>query len=142
MKKLTEEHKRKIGLANRGHRHSIEVRKKISNKLKGRKPNSGSFKKGKDAPNWKGGITPINAIIRGSLEYRLWHKAVFERDKFTCVWCGAKGSWNKKTKSRIIIHADHIKPFSLFPELRFAIDNGRTLCKSCHESRGLNVGSY
>jgi hypothetical protein len=68
------------------------------------------------------GKTPINQCIRKSNEYKLWRKAVFERDNYTCVWCGKRGD----------IEADHIKPFSLYPALRFAIDNGRTLCKDCH----------
>lgn len=79
--------------------------------------------KGEDNPNWKGGVTPKHEIIRKSLEYKLWREAVFKRDSYTCVWCGQKG---RK------LNADHIKPFSLFPELRFELSNGRTLCKGCH----------
>ena len=79
--------------------------------------------RGEKHPNWQGGITPINRAIRQSLEYKLWRVSVFERDGYTCIWCGQKGGE---------LHADHIKPFALFPELRFAIDNGRTLCKECH----------
>jgi 5-methylcytosine-specific restriction endonuclease McrA len=63
--------------------------------------------------------------IRSSLEYRLWRESVLKRDNFTCVWCGQKG---------YKLQADHIKPFCLFPELRFAIDNGRTLCEECHKT--------
>ena len=85
---------------------------------------------GENSPSWKGGITPLNVKIRGSFEYKLWRKAVFERDNFTCIWCGAR---SQKGIS-VVLHADHIKPFALFPELRFAIDNGRTLCVECHKT--------
>ena len=90
------------------------------------------FKKGShmglDHWRWKGGITPINEKIRKSTEYKLWRLAVFQRDNYTCIWCGARSQKGMK----VFLHADHIKPFALFPELRFAIDNGRTLCEDCH----------
>lgn len=73
---------------------------------------------------WKGGVTPIQNQIRQSKEYKLWRKAVFARDNYTCVVC-------KATKCEL--NADHIKPFAFFPELRFAIDNGATLCVPCHK---------
>lgn len=75
-------------------------------------------------PFWKGGVSPINRIIRSSKEYKLWRNAVLERDNYTCIWC----------KSNQNLQADHIKRFSDFPELRFAIDNGRTLCLNCHKT--------
>ena len=88
--------------------------------------------KGKKNPAWKGGITPINIRIRKSFEYRLWRESVFKRDNYTCIFCGKK--FIKGVTGRVILHADHIKPFALFPELRFAIDNGRTLCVDCHRT--------
>ena len=84
---------------------------------------------------WKGGVSSINELMRKSPEYKLWRKAVFARDNYTCIWCGRKD----KT-----IKADHIKPFAFYPELRFAIDNGRTLCDKCHrttETYGKNRGN-
>lgn len=73
--------------------------------------------------NWQGGITPVNLKIRRSMKYRNWRKGVFERDDFTCQICFKKGSY---------LHADHIKAFAIYPELRFELLNGRTLCVPCH----------
>ena len=89
----------------------------------------GQRRTGVNNHNWKGGITPLRGKIRGSGEYKLWRKAVFERDNYICVFCGLR-SGNGRA---VILNADHIKPFCDYPELRFAIDNGRTLCKECHD---------
>ena len=98
------------------------------------KPNPLWVKEGN--PNWKGGVTPINEKIRKTIEYTLWRTAVFMRDEYTCTQCGADKGGN--------LEADHIKPFSLYPELRFAIDNGRTLCHDCHTQTDtyLNKGRW
>ena len=78
---------------------------------------------GENCKWWKGGISTENEIERKGTKYRDWRISVFERDNYTCVHCGKRG-----TK----LNADHIKPFSLFKELRFDINNGRTLCLECH----------
>jgi hypothetical protein len=100
--------------------------------LKGKRPRAS----GKNNHNWKGGITEENNKIRTSFEYKLWRTAVFERDKYTCIWCGVK-SGNGKA---VVLHADHIRPFAYYPELRFAIDNGRTLCVDCHKTTDTYCG--
>jgi hypothetical protein len=58
-------------------------------------------------------------------EYRIWRKSVYDRDNYTCQICGTIGG---------ALNADHIKPWCLFPELRFDINNGRTLCVPCHKA--------
>ncbi len=75
--------------------------------------------------NWQGGKTPQDQMLMGSLEYKIWRKTVFERDNYTCVFCGDNTGGN--------LEADHIKPKSIFPELIFVVDNGRTLCEDCHK---------
>lgn len=61
--------------------------------------------------------------IRESNLYKLWRDAVYKKDHYTCQIC-------KKHFKQLIAH--HIKNFKEFPELRFAIDNGITLCRKCH----------
>lgn len=78
-------------------------------------------------PNWKGGVTKQNDLIRKTNVYKNWRKSVFERDNYTCQHCGEKEKVSGK------LEADHIKPFAYFVELRFDINNGRTLCKECHK---------
>lgn len=51
-----------------------------------------------------------------------WRNKVLERDGHKCVWCGSTQD----------LEADHIKPKSLYPKLRYDVSNGRTLCWSCH----------
>lgn len=65
--------------------------------------------------------------IRQSAKYKAWRTLVFERDNYTCQFCSSRS---------VFLHADHIKPFALYPDLRFEVSNGRTLCVPCHKKTG------
>ena len=54
-----------------------------------------------------------------------WSRCVKKRDNYVCIWC----------KSTENLNADHIKPKKDFPKLALKIENGRTLCKTCHIKR-------
>lgn len=62
--------------------------------------------------------------FRKTEEYKTWRAKVFDRDGFKCQICGKVGG---------VLNAHHIKEFSKHPELRYEIDNGITLCESCHK---------
>ena len=80
----------------------------------------------KSHPIWKGGITKENDKIRKSSEYKEWRLAVLRRDRFTCVKCGHIGSKSyAHGDGECDLRADHIKPFSLYSDLRFVVSNGR-----------------
>jgi len=64
-------------------------------------------------------------LLRVSLRYKKWRKAVFKRDRYTCQICGDNSGGN------LCVH--HIKSFALYPKHRFKITNGRTLCLKCHK---------
>lgn len=72
--------------------------------------------------------TEIRQSIEGRrcAEYKVWRTAVFERDAYTCRECGAHG---------VRLNAHHILQYAYFPDLRFSVDNGETLCVACHKKR-------
>lgn len=90
---------------------------------KDRTPSTYTFPKGINNPNWNGGCTSEAEKIRKGATYKRWRKLVFDRDNYTCQICFKRGG---------DIEADHIKQFAYHPDLRFDINNGRTLCKKCH----------
>ena len=110
--KLSEETRRKMSIAKTGQKQTLETRMKRSSAQQG---NKGS--------NWQGGKTPITEQARKCLKYREWRKSVYERDSYTCQLCGKRG---------VRLNADHIKSFALYPELRYEVSNGRTVCTICH----------
>jgi len=77
---------------------------------------------------WRGGVTPLIHKIRNSSEMRKWREDIFKRDNWTCQECGLRSSKNQY----VYLEAHHIKPFAVFPEFRFRVDNGITLCEKCH----------
>jgi 5-methylcytosine-specific restriction endonuclease McrA len=87
------------------------------------------FKKGQYAgeknKNWKGGITPLNKLVRSSGECLTWRRDVFKRDQWKCQKCDKGGRG---------MVAHHIKTFAEYPDLRFDVENGVTLCTPCHVS--------
>lgn len=106
----------------------LEIGKKISLKKNGiRIPKL----QGKNHWNWQGGI---DKGVWFTWPYKQWRIKVFERDNFMCQNCGDDIGGN--------LHAHHVKPKFLFPELIFDIKNGLTLCEKCHkqtDSYGLKV---
>ena len=136
-----EDVRKKISNANMGRKRTEEANRKTSMTMQRlisegnyiRKKGTVPWNKGKSFPqvsgslnvNWKGGIASINELIRKSDRYIEWSRAIKVKDNYTCQLCGQHGGQ---------LHSDHIKPFFLFPELRFDLENGRTLCVSCHRN--------
>lgn len=123
--KHTDEAKRKIGESSKkrnnrlGQKHTEETKKRISEITRERTT------RGESHYNYKHGKLQRNLSDRRKPEYIEWRNSVFGRDNYTCKKCGDSRGGN--------LRAHHIQPFAQFPELRFDISNGVTLCHICHE---------
>lgn len=65
---------------------------------------------------------------RRSHKYRIWQAEVFKRDNYSCQ--GYKFGYGCRSRERLTAH--HVKPWSKFPKDRFKVNNGITLCDTCH----------
>ena len=77
--------------------------------------------KGINSSRWKGGVTSINKLERERFR-REMQCLILKRDNYKCVLCGKGGN----------LQVDHIQDWSEYTELRFDINNCRTLCQACH----------
>ena len=86
-------------------------------------------------PCWKGGVTNIRQGRQYEAEISQWRRRVFARDNYTCQQCGIKPRASGQ------LNAHHIKSWKDYPNLRFEVSNGRTLCRKCHKEIHRNGGS-
>lgn len=68
------------------------------------------------------GITPKEKLERAKFRKTV-QKEVLKRDNYACQMCNKRGCY---------LHVDHIQPWAEYVELRFDINNCRTLCVDCH----------
>ncbi len=83
----------------------------------------GKTRTGEKNPRWQGGITGTDTEQRNRFNREL-RELILARDNYTCQVCQTEDSGN--------LQIDHIKRWSEYPELRFELDNCRTLCRPCH----------
>lgn len=74
---------------------------------------------------------------RNTPEYKLWRQSVYKRDKFKCKKCGLK-----MTRKGNRLNAHHIRSWANYPQLRYAVNNGITLCYACHRTMFQNEDAY
>ncbi len=149
-KPFSEKHKLAISLSMMGHKISLETRRKIglanSIALKGRiipeevkrkmSKNSAKFWLGKKLihmlkdknPKWIKDRSLIKKQEeRNNPNDKQWKYAVYKRDNFKCR------IENKDCGGRIEAH--HILSWRNYPELRYEINNGVTLCHAHHPKK-------
>lgn len=126
-----------------GHKHSEKTIKKIKQSLKEKFPdgkplNSGNFTsermKGKNNPNWRGGIL-LNIYSKDWKE--CLKNIIKERDDKICQICGIKINGPRRIKSNpsknwlVVHHIDYNKKNS-------NSENLITLCDRCHKKTNFN----
>lgn len=104
------------GAYKKGTTMSAESRRKMSAAKRGKYTGSSNS-------NWKGAQIPDEVRQRRSYDTKIWREACLKRDDFKCTLCGSAEK----------LHVHHILEFADYPERRWDINNGKTVCVFCHE---------
>lgn len=105
-----------------GKKRTLETKQKISLSRMGKN-------KGINNPNYKNGKYTAENIARykhytNSFIYKQWRESVFKRDEYRCQKCGQIGGY-------LTVH--HVSSWAEYPQFRYLINNGLTLCEECHK---------
>ena len=121
-KKMSEETKKKISKKNKGHLVSTETRKNISMNSIGKRTKEKSYQ-------WIKDRTKLKKSEKKHLDgqYREWMFSIKNRDGWKCRL------FNDDCSGRLESH--HIFNWIEYPELRYILTNGITLC-AFHHPRG------
>ena len=116
-----------ISKANKGRILSDKHKKAIGIGVKkaGNIPPRNTHLVGNKHPNWQGGFSTIRNQHFHKKEYIEFRNTVLKRDNFICQNCKKRGGK---------LQAHHIKAWGPYPDLRYDISNGITLCLLCHYS--------
>ena len=142
---MSENAKKRIGKLNPfyGKTHTLETRELIRKSRK--------LYLGEKSSNWKGGISPLNIMIRSMEENRNLIKNALKRDSYICETCkkehsGKMEGHHKKAFSLILL--EFLNQYSQFSPIEdketlvrlatayepfWDINNIKTLCKKCHK---------
>jgi hypothetical protein len=140
----SEEHKLKIKMAQLGRKKTPEQNEINRKAQTGKRASpetllkmSIAFSK-ENNPAWKGGITPLNHLIRTNTKMDEWKLAVFKRDNYTCQLSGERGC---TLAAHHIINFSHLIAENNITSLEEALkcdalwdtNNGITLSKKEHD---------
>jgi 5-methylcytosine-specific restriction endonuclease McrA len=77
---------------------------------------------GERNPSWKGGCVKPHRKFYGTAAWRIWRESILKRDNCTCRICGKKE----------IREIHHLKSIRERPDLASDVNNGITMCHTCH----------
>lgn len=84
-----------------------------------------NLNRGENHPNYNPNLTEAERIKNRKFnDYELWRMEVYKRDNYVCQCCGDNKGGN--------LVAHHLDGYDWCKEKRTDIDNGITLCETCH----------